>query len=73
VRPGNPEIDLTEIPLVCSERKSYCLGNFRGSIEVFRANIRSQHAVERHSAEVDALFQLNLAESPVIWRDYGKR
>jgi hypothetical protein len=24
------ESDLTEIPLVCSDRKSYCLNNFRG-------------------------------------------
>ena len=42
-------------------------------MEVFRAKIRSQHVVRWHSAEVDALFQLNLEDFPAIWRDYGKR
>jgi hypothetical protein len=45
---------------------------FRVAAKVFRAKIRSQHAVRRHSAEVDALFQLNLEEFPAILRDYGK-
>jgi hypothetical protein len=39
----------------------------------FRGKTRSQHTVCMHSAEVDALFQLNLEEFPAIWRDYGKR
>jgi len=73
VRPEIGKIGLTKMPLAYSIGKSYGFTGFRGTEEVFRAKIRSQHAARRHSAEVGALFQLNLEEFPAIWKDYGKR
>ena len=48
----------TGIFVAMSIRKSYGFTDLGGTEEVFRAKIRSQHAVWMHSAEFDVLFRL---------------
>jgi hypothetical protein len=59
VFPENAKTGLIDISLECSIGKFYHFTSFGGAGEVFRAKIRSRHAVWMHSAEVDALFGLN--------------
>jgi hypothetical protein len=68
VCPEIAETGLTEIFLESSDRRSYCLSNSRGSMEVFQAKIRVKHAVRMHSSEAEALFQLQLGN----YRRFGE-